>query len=41
MPVDAVPAFMTKLRKRDGVAYRALEFLILTAAALNLMAAKS
>jgi integrase len=32
MPVDDVPAFVTKVRKRDGVSYRALEFLILTAA---------
>jgi integrase len=32
MSVDDVPAFMTRLRKRDGLSYRALEFLILTAA---------
>lgn len=32
MPVDALPGFMTALRKRPAVAARALEFTILTAA---------
>lgn len=32
MPVDAMPAFMTALRDRDGMSARALEFLALTAA---------
>lgn len=32
MPFDEVPAFMTALRERDGIAARALEFAILTAA---------
>lgn len=32
LPVDQVPAFMKRLRKRDGIAARALEFAILTAA---------
>jgi integrase len=31
LPVDATPGFVTDLRKRDGIAARALEFLILTA----------
>jgi integrase len=32
MPFDEVPAFMAALREREGVAPRALEFAILTAA---------
>ena len=32
VPVDAMASFMTNLRKRDGIAARALEFVILTAA---------
>lgn len=32
MDMDALPAFVADLRKRDGIAARALEFLILTAA---------
>jgi integrase len=32
MPFDEVPAFMVALRERDGIAARALEFAILTAA---------
>jgi len=32
LPYSEIPAFMAKLRERDGVAARALEFLILTAA---------
>ena len=32
LPYAEIPAFMTELRQRDGVAARALEFLILTAA---------
>lgn len=32
LPIDEMPAFMTDLRKRDGMAARALEFTILTAA---------
>jgi integrase len=32
MPFEEVPAFISNLRKRDGVVARALEFLILTAA---------
>jgi integrase len=32
LPYDELPAFMTVLRAHDGVAARALEFLILTAA---------
>jgi integrase len=32
LPYDELPAFMTALRAHDGVAARALEFLILTAA---------
>ena len=32
LPYDELPAFMTALRAQDGVAARALEFLILTAA---------
>ena len=32
LPMDALPAFMADLRKRDGMAARALEFAILTAA---------
>ncbi|MBM1175030.1 tyrosine-type recombinase/integrase [Microvirga arabica] len=32
MPFDEVPAFMVKLREREGIAPRALEFAILTAA---------
>ena len=32
LPVDALPAFMKELRKREGISIRALEFLILTAA---------
>ncbi|ANY79685.1 integrase [Microvirga ossetica] len=32
MPFDEVPAFLTALRERDGMAPRALEFAILTAA---------
>lgn len=32
MPYDAVPAFMSRLRARDAVAAKALEFLVLTAA---------
>ncbi|RCW72424.1 tyrosine-type recombinase/integrase [Pseudorhodoferax soli] len=31
LPVDAMPGFMSNLRKRGGVAARALEFLVLTA----------
>jgi integrase len=32
LPYDKLPAFMTKLRAQDGVAARALEYLVLTAA---------
>ena len=32
LPYDELPAFLTRLRKREGVAARALEFTILTAA---------
>ena len=32
MPIDAMPAFMTDLRTRDGIAAKALEFVVLTAA---------
>src|SRR5262249_2999446 len=32
MPCSALPGFMEKLRERDGIATRALEFAILTAA---------
>jgi integrase len=35
MPFNAVPAFMAKLRRRDDVAARCLEFLILTATRSN------
>lgn len=32
MPIDNMPAFMTELRKQEGISARALEFTILTAA---------
>ena len=32
LPIDAMPGFMVELRKREGIAARALEFAILTAA---------
>lgn len=32
LPIDALPAFMVELRQREGIAARALEFAILTAA---------
>jgi len=32
MPIDDMPAFMAELRRREGMAARALEFVILTAA---------
>ena len=32
LPIDEMPAFMGKLRQREGIAARALEFVILTAA---------
>lgn len=32
LPIDAMPAFMTDLRKQEGIGARALEFTILTAA---------
>jgi integrase len=35
LPYAEIPAFMAKLRKRDSVSARALEFLILTAADVN------
>lgn len=35
LPIDVMPEFMRDLRKRSGVAARALEFLILTAARTN------
>jgi integrase len=35
MPFDQVPTFLASLRARDGVAAKALEFLILTAARTN------
>lgn len=35
LPVEAMPGFMTELKKRTGTAARALEFLILTAARTN------
>ena len=35
LPYADVPAFMVELRKQDGIAARALEFIILTAAVLG------
>ncbi|MBW4933271.1 tyrosine-type recombinase/integrase [Marinobacter sp. F4206] len=35
LPVEAIPAFMTGLKKRTGTAARALEFLLLTASRTN------
>lgn len=32
LPIDKVPGFMTELRKQGGIAARAMEFLVLTAA---------
>ncbi|WP_304305383.1 site-specific integrase [Pseudacidovorax intermedius] len=32
VPIDDMPAFMASLRRRDGIAARALEFVVLTAA---------
>ena len=35
LPVDAAPEFMRRLREREGIDARALEFLVLTACRLN------